>query len=222
MAVRFFAPSPIGLPMSNRSIIYIDGFNLYYGCLRASGLKWLDLERMFTRLRPHDDIQSIQYFTAMIDGPRRANQSRYLQALMTSSKIQITLGKFKTKQARCRVRKCEFAGSRMFDKPEEKRTDVNIALAMVDDAHHDRADRLVLVSGDSDLVPAVHLIKANSPEKQVIVYVPSRDPARGAATELRSSADKDRTLPLRLLRISQYPVEIPDGRGGVIAKPPNW
>jgi len=99
---------------------------------------------------------------------------------------------------------------------------VNIALRLLDDALHDRVDRLVLVSGDSDLVPAVELVKANCPQKQVIVYVPSRDRVRGAATELRTAADKHRTFPQELLRVSQFPAQVPDGRGGWIGKPPSW
>ena len=208
--------------MGNRSLIYIDGFNFYYGAVRGTAYKWLDLERVFSRLRPHDDVQTIHYFTALIDGPRRANQLQYLRALGMCPRINIILGKFKTKQVTCRVRACRHKGSRVFDAPEEKRTDVNIALQILDDVHHDRADRLILVSGDSDLVPALNLAKVRAPERQIIVYVPSRNPVRGAAVELRSAADKDRTFPLSLLKVSQFPSQLPDGRGGTISKPADW
>lgn len=93
---------------------------------------------------------------------------------------------------------------------------------MLDDVHHDRVDRLVVVSGDSDLVPAVDMVKQTAPEKQVTVYIPSRNPVRGAAVELRAAADKDRTFPLQLLSHCQFPPEVPDGRGGVIRKPEAW
>lgn len=56
----------------------------------------------------------------------------------------------------------------------------------------------------------------------MIVYVPSRSLVRGAATEFRAAADKDRSFPLRLLRISQFPSDFPDGRGGTIRKPADW
>ncbi len=78
------------------------------------------------------------------------------------------------------------------------------------------------MSGDSDLVPALEMVKAQSPQTQVIVYVPSRHPVRGAATELRAAADKDKTFPLRLLEVCQFAAEVPDGRGGVIRKPAGW
>ncbi|MBU0641361.1 MAG: NYN domain-containing protein [Planctomycetes bacterium] len=208
--------------MKTRSIIYIDGFNFYYGAVRGSAHRWLDLERLFTRLRPDDRIRVIHYFTALVSGSKRASQERYLRALATLPKVNVILGRFKAKQVRCRVTGCDYTGSRMFDATEEKRTDVNIALQMLDDAHHDRADRFVLVSGDSDLVPAVDLIKQQWPAREIIVYVPSRNPIRGAAVELRSAADKDRTLPLQLLPRCQFPATVSDGHGGVIAKPDGW
>jgi hypothetical protein len=208
--------------MSGRSIVYIDGFNFYYGALRGTRHKWLNLESVFRRLRPDDDLQAVYYFTALVNGPKRSRQECYLRALSTLSTVRIILGKFKIKVIRCRVAGCAYPGSRFFDAPEEKRTDVNIALQMLDDVHHARADRMILVSGDSDLVPALEMVKAQSPQTQVIVYVPSRHPVRGAATELRAAADKDRTFPLRLLEICQFPSEVPDGRGGVIRKPAGW
>jgi uncharacterized LabA/DUF88 family protein len=106
--------------------------------------------------------------------------------------------------------------------PEGKRTDVNIALQLLDDASHDRADQFIIVSGDSDLVPALEMVKARWPVKRLIVYVPSRHPLRGAAVELRSAADKHKTFPQALLKVCQFPAALSDGRGGVIRKPVEW
>ena len=58
---------------------------------------------------------------------------------------------------------------------------------MLDDAYQHQAERMVLVSGDSDLVPAIRTIQERFPTIQVVVYVPARDPRRGAATELRTT-----------------------------------
>ena len=70
---------------------------------------------------------------------------------------------------------------------------MHIAVRMLADAYQDHADRFILVSGDSDLVPAVTTIKEQFPDKEIIVYIPSRNPARGAAVELRAAADKHRS-----------------------------
>ncbi len=208
--------------MARRSIIYIDGFNLYYGAVKGSPYKWLDIQRLCERLRQDDDIQLIRYFTALVSGRTRANQDIYLRALATCPKVETILGKFKSKQFKCRVPACTFTGSRVYMGTEEKRTDVSIAVTLLDDAYQDKADRFVIVSGDSDLVPSVNLLKLRFSDKQVIVYVPTRDPRRGAAVELRSAADKDRSLPMELIQRSQFPREIPDGYGGTIRKPADW
>ena len=205
-----------------RSIIYIDGFNLHYGGLKGGPYKWLDLERYFRLLRPHDDIQIIHYFSALISGPRRLNQQTYLKALETLPLVEIILGRFKTKQIQCRVAQCTHTGNRFFPTPEEKRTDVNIAVYLLDDAYQDLADRFIIVSGDSDLVPALNRLKTRFPKKEIIVYVPSRSPVRGAAVELRAAADKHKVLPLHILPKAQFPPSIPDGAGGVLSKPTTW
>jgi len=208
-----------------RTIVYIDGFNLYYGALKSGPHKWLNLERYFRFLLPHDDLQRIRYFTAMVDGPTAAHQRVYLQALATLPLVDVILGRFKTKKIRCRVDPTICAvphAQRLFGAPEEKRTDVNIAVHILDDAYQGACDRFVIVSGDSDLVPAVVAVKHRFPAKEVVVYVPSRDPVRGAAVELRTSADRARTLPLNFLAHAQFPNVIPDGAGGALTKPTDW
>ena len=169
--------------MKPRTIVYVDGFNFYYGAVRGTPHKWHDLEKCFLKLRPADDI---------------------------------------LKQIKCVVPGCPYPGARIFDVPEEKRTDVNIALQLLNDANHDRADQFIIVSGDSDLVPALEMVKTQWPAKRLVVYVPSRHPLRGAAVELRSAADKHRTFPQALLKVCQFPPELPDGRGGTIRKPDRW
>jgi hypothetical protein len=93
---------------------------------------------------------------------------------------------------------------------------------MLDDAHNGRADILVLVSGDSDLVPVLDRIRVAHPAIKTIVYVPSRDPDRGAAVEIRAAATTNKTLPLDLLKKSQFPERIDNGSGGFIKKPASW
>jgi len=199
--------------MKNRSIIYIDGFNLYYGAVKNTPWKWLDMERYFSLLLPNDDIQIIKYFTAKILGSHRANQESYIKALLTLNKVQITYGLFKYKKIKCLVKNCTYQGSRLFNVPEEKRTDVNIAINMVKDAVDGKCDRLIVVSGDSDLVPAVKAVKLIDPNKKVIVYVPANNKVRGAANELRNSSDRHKTLPNNLLSKAQFPDQLTDSKG---------
>lgn len=205
-----------------RCIIYIDGFNLYYGALRSGRYKWLNLERYFQLLLPNDDIQQIRYFTAKVVGASAARQRAYLSALETLPLVDVILGKFKKKQTQGLCPTCPLPGPQYFSMFEEKRTDVNIALWMLRDALHDLCDRIVLVSGDSDLVPAIAMTKAHCPHKEVIVYVPAINASRGAAVELRAIADKDKLLPLQILKASQFPAEVMSSSGLVIKKPATW
>jgi uncharacterized LabA/DUF88 family protein len=159
----------------------------------------------------------------MVSGPTRQNQETYLQALATTRLIQPVLGSFKHKRVKCTHSSCSYAGDRFFEMLEEKHTDVNIAVYMLDDAYQDRCEQIVLVSGDSDLVPAVKMIRSRFPTKRVSVYVPAQPhPMRAFAAELRSVADKHHDLPLNLLRHAQFPNPLPDGRGGFLHKPASW
>ena len=50
-----------------RTCIYIDGFNLYYGAVKGTSHKWLDLKTAFAMLlQPHHQITAIKYFTAQV------------------------------------------------------------------------------------------------------------------------------------------------------------
>ena len=208
--------------MATRTIVYVDGFNLYYGALCGTGHEWLDLDRLFRLLRPHDDVRLIRYFSALLTGPDRIPQQSYLRALATRPRVQTTLGRFKLRRVRCRVPACPLPGVRRFSTFEEKRTDVTIGIQMVDDVYRNQCDQLVLVSGDSDLVPAVRLVKERFPLKRVLVYVPSRHPMRGAAVELRGEADSSRLLPLQLLAHAQFPDTLIDPQGRRIRRPREW
>lgn len=138
--------------------------------------------------------------------------------------VETVLGRFKQKQVTCRCLGCTRSSGkgRVFTVPEEKRTDVNIALHMLDDAYRGVCERQVLVSGDSDLVPAIRMVRDRFPAIRTTVYVPARDAKRGAAVELRQAAHKHKTLSMELLRVAQLPLRLHDDSGGSIQKPKEW
>lgn len=202
--------------------VYIDGFNLYHGAIKGTSHKWLDLQKYFRLLRPDENVVQVNYFTAMMHGPQGVRQAAYLAALATTPTVNVVLGKYKTKRVYCNVPSCIHAGDRRFATWEEKRTDVNIAIKLLDDAYQNKADVFVVISGDSDLVSAFHQVKHRFPKKTIAVYIPARDPVRGAAVEIRAAADKHKTLPQALLQHSHFAATLPDGDGGTITKPPEW
>ena len=68
--------------------VFIDGFNLYYGAVRNSPYKWLDLGALCRRMLPNDRIETIEYFTAIVsarphDLGMPVRQQVYLRALKT-------------------------------------------------------------------------------------------------------------------------------------------
>ena len=176
-----------------RAIVYVDRFNLYNGSIKGTPNKWLNLQRYFDLLRPHDAVVQIRYFTALMSGDPGIRQRIYLSALETLDRLNIIVGRYKRKSLACHVPGCSFTGNRRFSTWEEKRTDVSIAIQMLDDAYQDECDTLIVVSGDSDLVPAIHAVKLRFPEKKVVVYIPARNESRGAAVEMRGAADKSAT-----------------------------
>ena len=77
--------------------IYIDGFNLYYGCIKDTPYHWLNLAEMCRLLLPKDKIQRIKYFTALVtsrpnDPDQPLRQRVFLRALQTIPNLEIILG----------------------------------------------------------------------------------------------------------------------------------
>lgn len=216
--------SPFFILMKNTNI-YIDGFNLYYGLLKGTSYKWLNIQRCFERMYRSDHIQTINYFTAKVEGDDLIDQMRYLEALQTLPKVQITLGRFQHKWIDCAVERCSYPNKR-FSIPEEKRTDVNIALRMLNDAVKSDAERIVLVSGDSDLVPALELIRREHPGLELFVLIPARgtglEQDRIIANELRRAAHNSRLLDFGYVRSNQFPNPVITSTGNRIDKPADW
>ena len=87
---------------TSRTIVYIDGFNFYYGAVKDTPHKWLDFEAFCRLLLPRDSIVKIRYFTARIsalpnDPQAPARQDTYLRALRTLPLIEIHYGHFATR-----------------------------------------------------------------------------------------------------------------------------
>ena len=82
-----------------KTIVYVDGFNLYYRALRNSPHKWLNLHMLcVAALPPVCDIVGINYYTARVSGQRDPttpkDQNTYLNALKTLPNVHIHLGNF--------------------------------------------------------------------------------------------------------------------------------
>ncbi len=90
-------PTSPSVPQKRRSIVYIDGYNLYYNAIKGTSFKWLNLQKLFTNLRTSESILQIKYFTAPANGPGRYTQAVYWEALETQPLVKIIKGKHKNK-----------------------------------------------------------------------------------------------------------------------------
>lgn len=214
-----------------RTITYIDGFNLYYGLLRHTRNKWLDLFAFSKALvRADHDMVAVKYFTARAkpypyDRESVDRQDTYLNALKRMGQVEVVEGFYNKNAAYAPVldpacRECDTPQNRLVKimKLEEKGSDVNIATAMLLDAFHDKADAFVLVSGDADFVRPVATIRKEF-GKLVIVCDP-----HNRRSELQRYASYYRTIPCDLPAQCQLPDTIPYGKRGdrFIHRPPAW
>ncbi len=81
--------------------VYVDGFNLYYGAVKDTPYKWLDIPALLGRLLPDDRIERIRYFTAWVKGRPddpgvQARQQAFVRALRTNPLVELHLGSFRT------------------------------------------------------------------------------------------------------------------------------
>ena len=207
-----------------RTIAYVDGFNLYFGALRGTPHRWLDLQRLMElHLKPQNQLMGIKYFTAKLnsrpnDPDAPARQATYLRALGTLPNLEITLGHFLTKNVRMLLANPAPGQPPMATvvKTEEKGSDVNLAVQLLHDAHLNRFDCAVIVSGDSDLLMPVKIVR-NELSKVVGVLNPQRHPCR----VLEASANFYKHLRPNFVAAAQFPDTLTDARG-TFTKPAAW
>ena len=112
-------------------------------------------------------MSAIFYFSAFATwkpGPYKRHKE-YIKALKAVGVIPV-LGRFKEKDKFCK--KCRVK----WKDHEEKETDVNIGIHMLREGYRDSCDHFLLISGDSDLTPAVRMIRDEFPKKTVKILLP--------------------------------------------------
>jgi uncharacterized LabA/DUF88 family protein len=193
-----------------RTIALIDGFNLYHAIasLHRPELKWVNLRTLsgiFTNTSI-EQLNGVFYFTAYAEHVAASvlqAQKTYIKALEIAS-VQPILGFFKKKDRKCP--NC----SHKWSSHEEKETDVNIASCLIDLAYQNRFDRVLMISNDSDLSPAIRLIRKRFPEKRITTVAP---PNYYHSNELiQASSDKARIRPEHLEQ-SLFPTLVKDTSG---------
>ena len=102
-------------------------------------------------------------------------------------------------------------------KTEEKGSDVNLAVHLLNDAWLDAYECAVVVSNDSDLAEAMHLARERG--KVIGLIPPVMKTGRKTSQVLRQHCDFVRPLRRHHLERAQMPATIP---GTELHKPPSW
>jgi uncharacterized LabA/DUF88 family protein len=172
--------------------------NLHYSALDAErvtrrSLRGLDVSalcRSYLHALPgRSAVTSVMYFSAVAHHreSRRpgtvTRQVAYFKALEATG-VQLHLGHFKAKTQVCPLCGGRFVGW------EEKETDVAIGARLLELICKDMCDTAVLVTGDTDLVPAIRAARRLDPAKDIVALQPYRRVNR----ELSRCADRALTI----------------------------
>jgi uncharacterized LabA/DUF88 family protein len=253
-----------------RTRVYVDGFNLYYGSLKGTPYKWLNLVELARQLLPRGhSVDKLAYFTARVSGvsdPQApARQQAYLSALGTLPEVEMHFGSFLSKTVWRPLTNLPVAGQPIHTPPpvtlaagnpqvggsatlpvnnypaqpkgkkrrrktttpfpdavivevhtmEEKGSDVNLAVRLLDDAWKGLFDAALLISNDTDLVTPIQIVTTER-KKPVFVVCPGR---WQMAPKLQAVASHVRHVRSAMLKSAQFPNPVP---GTTISKPKGW
>ncbi|MCG5213761.1 NYN domain-containing protein [Streptosporangium soli] len=206
--------------------VYVDALNLFYGRLKGTPYKWLDLDALARRLLPEDDIHRVRYFTAKIrawpDDPDKPNrQDLYLRALGTIPHVSIHLGRFQVSTTRMRLAHPPVLGPKTVEviKVEEKGTDVNLGAYLIADALAGDCEAAVVISNDADLAEPIRMA-CHDYGRPVGILNPQRINRQSGALE-RVRPTFIRQIKTRALEASQFPTKL-HGDDGEIQCPAAW
>lgn len=214
----------------NRVAFFIDGFNVFHALDYRQPYspqdftrtkyyhkyKWLDYSALANCfVTSTDKIVAIYYFTAYAEWKQNgmARHRLLVRALKTKG-VKVIRGKFKVKHKKCPLCK------RTYKTYEEKRTDVNISVKLFQCAYKDKFDTGILITGDSDIIPAIVAVKESFPKKQIGVVTP----IGRSAEELKKVCDFYMKMKEEHLQRSQFPdrVIIDSEKNIFLDRPPTW
>ena len=212
------SPDSTLAPSKTRCVFLIDGFNLYHS-LRDNPIfcdyRWLDVKALARAyIAPSKEvITAVFYFTALPtwDDQKRARHQKLIDVYEDLGVI-VKRGVFLPAKRHCK--KC----GELYPTHEEKNTDINICLELLRMGQDDIADRVFLVTADSDQTAAIERFKTLYPGKEIFVIFP---PGRHS-TELQQVCHADRKITFTQLKASKLsdPYQCRDGR--LIVKPQRW
>jgi len=211
--------------------VYVDGFNLYYGALKGTQYRWLDILALCRTLFPDNEINRIRYFTAIVqarpqDPKQPERQQAYLRALRTIPHLSVHEGEFLVNTIRMPLAHPTPDGPNTAEviKTEEKASDVNLATWLLLDAFRKEYEAAIVISNDSDLAEPVYQVRKVFDVKVVVLH-PLRPLASARKPhpnyKLVRAASKSVILSTDALARSQFSDSLTDANG-IIVKPNGW
>jgi hypothetical protein len=206
-----------------RTIVYVDGFNLYYGCVKDTPYKWLNIHRMSELLLPNDQIVGIKYFTAKVfsrgnDPQKHIRQQVYWRALRTIPNLEIIEGHYSEHPKWMRVAHPSKGQPKYVEviKTEEKGSDVNLAIHLLNDGYQRRYELGVVISNDSDLLSSIQIV-----QQDLGLAVGILNPQKHPSKDLKDEALFIKQIRQGVIKISQFSPTLTDARGS-FHKPKDW
>lgn len=206
-----------------KTIVYVDGFNLYYGAVKDTPYKWLNIHEMCQLHLKKDQIIGIKYFTATVnsrphDPNKHIRQQVYLRALQTLPNFEIIYGHYSEHPKWMRLVNPPAGGPYYAEviKTEEKGSDVNLAVHLLNDGYQGKYELAVLVTNDSDLLTAIQIVQ-NELGLKVGILNPQKHPSKVLENEVLFLRD----IRQGIVRASQFPAKMTDEKGDFY-KPPAW
>jgi uncharacterized LabA/DUF88 family protein len=207
-----------------RVTVYVDGFNLYHALrnLKDARLRWLDLRALAGNfIHPqHEEIIAVKYFSAIafhIGDETATRHQLYIEALQSTG-VEFVEGKFKKRKSRCPIELCN---GREITRREEKETDVNVAIHIVRDAMLRKTDKQIIITNDTDILPAIRMSKQENQSILITVLTP---PTYNPHVDLWKNAGQKRPTRIEKVHIenSLLPEILEVGQGHNIYMPTKY
>lgn len=213
--------------LMNRVSFLVDGFNVYHSAkeaqrdLSGASTLWLNLHSLLSSyisvFGKEATLTEIYYFSALarhIDSVRPGTSKKHENYIdcLRSTGVKVRLGRFKYKTVWCR--NCKTNNVHY----EEKETDVALSLKIMELFHLDLCDTVVLVTGDTDLAPAVRMPAEVFPSKTICFGFPYKRKNK----ELNSITSKSFLIRKERYAAHQFDDPYTGVAGRSIDKPVNW
>lgn len=219
--------------MTDRAAFFIDGYNLYIAINNLGGkggahadnprlnkhyFKWLDFQALGKRLIRESSeelahvVYCFSYAEHIQDENKKTRHREYVKALEASD-VECIPGKFREKPVECH--KCGHSRRPM----EEKETDVNLAVHLIDGAHRNEFEHAYIVSADSDFAGAVRLFRERFPDKKITSVAP---PGMSHPNAVKEHASGVLSIKEGDITACLFPETVKNKRGAVVAVRPEF